>query len=279
MRRILLVLALGFCVLLPGVVSAGGGDGEVVVRVSAAASLSDVLKEVNGRFREAAGVKVEMITGGSNVLARQIEGGMPADVFLSADAARMDVLAAKGLILEETRREVLGNALVLVVPADSGLRIVSLSDLAADGVQRIVTGDPRAVPAGVYAKEILAKAGIWERVRPKIVATDSVRAALAAVESGNLDAGIVYRTDARISRKVKVAYEIPLPEGVRIVYPAAVLREAVRPDLARRYLEFLQGAGAETVFRRYGFVVPAKADAGRAEQGDPDPERSAGGDE
>lgn len=228
---------------------------DTVLKVSAAASLADALKEINTAFTKESGIKVELNLGASSMLARQIEEGAPADVFISADLAKMDGLVAKGLIQTETRENQLSNSLVIVVPADSTLPIHSVKDLTGKSIARITTGDPKAVPVGIYAKAYLEKAGLWQELEPKLVAAENVRAALAAVESGNIDAGIVYKTDAATSKKVKVACEIPAMEGQPIVYPMAALKNAAQPKAAKQYLEFLDLPASKVVFEKFGFIV------------------------
>jgi molybdate transport system substrate-binding protein len=228
---------------------------EPPLRVSAAASLSDALREIGAEFAKASGTQVHLNLGASSTLARQIEEGAPADVFFSADQAKMDALAAKGLIIAETREDQLSNSLLVVVPADSRLKLASVKDLTTSRVSKIATGDPKAVPAGVYARSYFEKAGLWGDLQRKMVATESVRAALAAVESGNVDAGIVYKTDAAISSSVKVALEIPPLEGLKIVYPMAVLKGSAQPRQAQKYLEFLDSPTAKAIFEKYGFIV------------------------
>lgn len=236
---------------------------EPVLRVAAASSLADALKEIDAAFTKEAGANVELNLGASSMLARQIESGAPADVFFSADLAKLEALQAKGLIDTSTKEEQLSNTLVVVVPADSSLKISSLEDLAGPAVSKIATGDPKAVPVGVYAKEHLEKLKLWEKVGSKIIAAENVRAALAAVESGNVEAGIVYKTDAAISRKVKVVHEVPAAQGPKITYPMAALKSSAQPALAKRYLDFLDTAASKAVFEKFGFIVLPEADAGR----------------
>jgi molybdate transport system substrate-binding protein len=228
---------------------------EPALRVSAAASLADVLKELNAAFSKQSGAAVNLNLGASSMLARQIEEGAPADVFFSADSAKMDDLAAKGLIVRQTREDQLSNSLVVVVPDDSPLKLSSIHDLASDRVSRIATGDPKAVPVGVYARTYFEKAGIWKDLQKKLVPTENVRGALAAVESGNVAAGIVYKTDAAISKKVKVALEIPVMDDLKITYPMVVLKEAKQPQQAAKYLDFLDTPASKAVFEKYGFIV------------------------
>jgi molybdate transport system substrate-binding protein len=225
------------------------------IYVSAAASLTDVLKEIAIPYEKQSGDNLVFNFAASSVLARQIEEGAPADLIFSADEAKLDALQKAGLLLPETRKSVLSNTLVIVVPNDSTINFSSAKDLAGPGITKIAVGEPSSVPAGIYAKEYLDKLGIWQKVTDKIVPVESVRAALAAVESGNVDAGIVYKTDALISQKVKVAYEIPVSEGPAISYPLAVLKDAKSPDAAKKLAAYLESAPAEAVFEKYGFLV------------------------
>jgi molybdate transport system substrate-binding protein len=223
------------------------------VRVFAAASLTDGLKEVAARYEKKSGDKVVFNFGASNFLARQIEAGAPADVFFSADQARMDDLERKGLLSEGSRRNRLSNSLVIVIASDSVLKISNAQDLASANVKRIALADPAGVPAGIYAKRYLEKAGVWTLIQRKVVPLDNVRAALAAVEAGNADAAIVYRTDAAISKKTKVAFEVPREQTPEIVYPVALLMEARNASGARKFLDFLFSAEATETFRKFGF--------------------------
>lgn len=225
------------------------------IRVFAAASLTDAMKEIAGTFQKQSGERVVFNFGASSTLARQIEEGAPADLFFSADEAKMDALASKGLILNATRRNLLSNSLVIVVASANGARIQSPADLARASVKRVALGDPQAVPIGIYAREYLQKLKLWDAIKPKVVATENVRAALAAVEAGNADAGIVYKTDAAISKEVKVAFEVPIEEGPKISYPVAIVKGAKELSGARKFLVFLFSAEAGEVFRKYGFIV------------------------
>jgi molybdate transport system substrate-binding protein len=226
------------------------------VTVYAAASLTDALKEVAQGFEAQSGHKVFFSLGSSSDLARQIKAGAPADVFFSADEAQMNGLEAAGLVRAPDRVNVLSNRLVVVVPASSTARIGQATDLLT--VKHLALGDPQAVPAGVYARTWLESIGLWGKLKDQVVPTLNVRAALAAVESENADAGIVYRTDAAISKRVRIAFEVAPEQGPAIVYPLAPLlasRKAATPDLVR----YLVSAAARDVYARYGFIVlPAK---------------------
>jgi molybdate transport system substrate-binding protein len=225
------------------------------IHVFAAASLTDSLKEIAATYEKRTGDKVVFNFGGSSFLARQIEEGAPADIFFSADEAKMASLKTKGLILTETRKNRLSNLLVIVVAMERGAPIRHPKDLATDKVKRLALAEPRTVPAGIYAREYLLKQNLWRALETKVVPTENVRATLAAVESGNAEAGIVYKTDAAISSKVRVAYEVPREEGPAISYPMAVLKEARRVESAKRFLKYLDSDGAGRVFEKFGFIV------------------------
>jgi molybdate transport system substrate-binding protein len=226
------------------------------INVYAAVSLTDALRAIQMKFEAITTDKLVFNLDGSNVLALQISKGAPADVFLSADEAQMDKLQKEGLIDPTTRHDVIFNRLVVVVGAKSPLQLAALADLAQPEVTHLALADPRSVPAGVYAKHYLEDAKVWEQVEPRVVPTQNVRAALAAVESGNADAGIVYQTDAMISQKVKIAFALPDSPKVKIAYPAAALVHAPNPDGAKKFVLYLQNnADARAIFAKYGFIV------------------------
>ena len=226
--------------------------------VFAAASLTESLQEIAAAYEKQSGDKIVFNFAASGTLARQIEEGAPADIFFSADEAKADALEKKGLLVKETRKSLLGNSLVIVTPPDSAA-IQSPADLTNAAVKRVALGDPRIVPAGTYAKAYLEKSGLWAGVEPKVVPCENVRAVLAAVESGNVDAGVVYKTDAAISKKVKVAFEVPAADGPKISYPAALVANAPHPDAAKKFLGCLTGSEADAVFARHGFIVLSTA--------------------
>jgi molybdate transport system substrate-binding protein len=225
------------------------------ITVFAAVSLTDSLKEIAAHYEKRTGENVVFNFGASSTMARQIEEGAPADVFFSADEAKMDALQKRGFILPGTRKDRLSNSLVIVVPTDSSLNIASATNLADAIVRRVALADPQAVPAGIYSKEYLVKLHLWKAIEPKVVPTENVRAALAAVESGNVEAGMVYKTDAAISHKVKVACEIPLHDGPKITYPMAVISESKHVAEAKAFVKYLEGDDAAQLFEKYGFIV------------------------
>jgi molybdate transport system substrate-binding protein len=159
------------------------------------------------------------------------------------------------LIDPDTREDRLGNRLVVIVPLDSDLKINSAHDLTGTGVTKLALGDPKAVPAGVYAKAWLTKFQVWDAIEPKVVPTENVRGALAAVASGNVDAGVVYKTDAAISKKVRIAYEVPRGDGPDIRYPMAMVKASAQPEAAKKFLEYLDSDEAAGIFKKFGFVV------------------------
>ena len=223
------------------------------VTVFAAASLTDSLKEIAAAYEKESGDKLVFNFGASSILARQIEEGAPADIFFSADELKMDALEKKGLLLGGTRRKLLGNALVIVIASDSRFSLSSAEDLRK--TKRFALAEPKTVPAGIYAKEFLTKKGLWAELELKAVPTDNVRAALAAVESGNVDAGIVYKTDAAVSKKVKVAFEVSAKDAPDISYPMAVLKESKALEAAKRFAQHLASDKAARTFSSFGFVV------------------------
>jgi molybdate transport system substrate-binding protein len=238
---------------LPGLAAlARRASGAEEVVVFAAASLEDALTEIGAGFERATGNRVLFSFGASSTLARQIRAGAPAQVFVSADQAQMDELERAGLVRPADRVDLLSNRLAVIVPAASTRTLRRAADLAGAG--RIALADPLVVPAGVYARQWLEKLGLWETLRARVIPTLDVRAALAAVVSQAADAGVVYRTDAAISARVRVAFEVPEQEGPRIVYPAALLARSAGAA-ARAFLIGLRSAAARAVCERLGFVV------------------------
>jgi molybdate transport system substrate-binding protein len=225
------------------------------INVFAAASLTDSLKEIAVTYQQQTGDKVIYNFGASSFLARQIEEGAPADIFFSADEAKMDGLEKKGLILKDTRKSRLSNSLVIVVASDDGAAIDTPKDLVTDKVKRLALAEPRTVPAGIYAKQYLQKQNLWQTVEARVIPTENVRAALAAVEAGDVEAGIVYKTDAAMSKKVRIAYEVPASDTPAISYPMAVVKDSKELDAARRFLKHLGSDETGRVFEKFGFIV------------------------
>jgi molybdate transport system substrate-binding protein len=253
-RRILVLLAL----LLATFGAAHSQDKTITV--FAAASLKNALDDVNATFTKQTGIKVVTSYDASSALMRQIEGGAPADVFVSADLKWMDYGVEKKVINESTRLNLLGNVLVLIAAKDSKIDHVDikpgfdLAKLAGDG--RIATGDVNAVPVGLYAKTALENLGVWASVEPKMATTVNVRAALAYVARGEAPLGIVYATDAKIEPGVKVVGVFPDNSHDPIIYPVAATVNA-KPETTQ-YLAFLRSSAAKSTFEGYGFSVLAK---------------------
>jgi molybdate transport system substrate-binding protein len=258
--RLIALLAL----LIAGTTAPQPAVAETNITVFAAASLKNALDDANAAFTKASGVKVVTSYAASSALAKQIEQGAPADVFISADLKWMDYLAGKKLIKPQSRVDLLGNRLVLIAPADSKLGTVKIENgfdiakLAADG--RIAVADTKAVPAGLYAKAALEKLGAWAAAEPKLAQAENVRATLAFVARGETPIGIVYETDARIEPKVKIVGMFPDGSYPPVTYPVAETTSSKDANVGK-YLSFLRTQAAKTIFDKYGFsfLVPPKA--------------------
>ncbi|HLO77293.1 MAG TPA: molybdate ABC transporter substrate-binding protein [Magnetospirillum sp.] len=228
------------------------------VTVFAAASLTNALNDIGEMFTAKTGHVIKPSYAASSALARQVEQGAPANVFASADLKWMDYLAQAKLIVPDSRFNLLGNTLVLVAPTESKLDRMDLdakTDIAAlAGPGRIATGNPDSVPVGLYFRQAMERAGQWKAVEPKIAGTDSVRAALALVERGEVPLGVVYATDAAVSKKVKVVGTFPAAMHDPIVYPFALVAGKETPA-ARTFLDFIRTDAAKGVFVKYGFKV------------------------
>ncbi len=230
------------------------GSRKTVLIVSAAASLTDAIEEIEAGYgHDHPGVELRNNFGSSGTLAGQIEEGAPVDVFLSAASKPMDELEARGLIVAGTRRNLLRNSLVLIVPRGSKLN--SFKQLEDGSVRTIALGDPASVPAGQYGRQTLVALHLMDSVQRKLVLAKDVRQVLAYVETGNADAGLVYATDAATSSNVRVATTAPEDSHDPIVYPAAVVASGHHEAAAREFVEYLQSAAAKAVFEKRGFTI------------------------
>jgi molybdate transport system substrate-binding protein len=228
---------------------------QVELYVAAAASLKDAMTELQTDYRHRhPKVKLYLNLASSGALQTQIEQGSPADLFVSAAQKQMDALEKEALIKKETRLDLLENQLVLVVPKGSKLAVRSFSDLTADMVKKVGIGAPDSVPAGQYAWEVFQSLKITAKLQGKLVLGTNVRAVLSYVETGNVDAGVVYRTDAAISDQVKIVAVAPKGSHRPIIYPAAVLANARQPQAALEFLQYLTSGSAEKIFAKYGFL-------------------------
>jgi molybdate transport system substrate-binding protein len=229
-----------------------GRAQEPPLKVSVAVSARDAVRAVADRFQAEQGTAVEVESGASSTLARQIENGSGADLFLSADEPWADYLAERKLAAE--RRDLLGNRLVVVVPANEQISVHRLADLASPAVKRLALAG-REVPAGRYAREALGNAGIWDCIQDRVVNGANVRITLAYVARGEAEAGLVYRTDAASTADVKTALVVKEDLHQPVRYPLVLLkREPIRPA-ARAFYQYLQAGAAAAEFRRAGFDV------------------------
>ena len=252
MKNLVLALAL---VLLGQPATAAPPDTAPIV-VFAAASLTDAMQQVADGYSKSSGTAIKISFAASSALAHQIESGAPADVFVSADQDWMDYLQAHGLIQVDSRRDLLGNRLALIAPADSKLSIKIAPKFplaAALGDGHWVTGDPDSVPVGRYAKAALQHLGVWDALVPGLVRADNVRGALTLVARGEVKFGIVYETDAMVEPKVRIVDVFSADSHPPIVYPMALTKGAGAPAVA--FVRYLDGADAAAVFRKFGFAV------------------------
>ena len=226
------------------------------VYVAAAASMTDAIKEIGAEYEKAhPDVKLVYSFGSSGALQTQIEQGAPADVFISAAQKQMNALDEKGLIDKDTRKDLLENKVVLIVPKDSDLKLDSFADAAGDKVSKIALGEPKAVPVGMYSEEIFKNLGVLDAVKAKAVYGSDVRQVLGWVETGEVDCGVVYATDAAISDRVKVLTEAPADSHKPIIYPAVMVASSKNPEIAKDFLAYLSGDQAKAILTKYGFDV------------------------
>jgi molybdate transport system substrate-binding protein len=247
-------IALAFTLFLGGALPPAAAGQKTLV-VFAAASMKNALDEIDAAYTARSGVRISASYAASSTLAKQIEQGAPADVFVSADSDWMDYAIDKGAINKSTRVNLLGNTIVLIAPSDSGIDNITigpgfdLAKLAGDG--KIATGDVKAVPVGKYARAALQKLGAWQAAEPKFAMAESVRAALTLVARGEAALGIVYSTDAKVERSVKIVGTFPAETHPPIIYPVAATTNA-NPETAN-YLAFLRSAPAKSIVEKYGF--------------------------
>ncbi|APM40332.1 molybdate ABC transporter substrate-binding protein [Clostridium kluyveri] len=232
-----------------------GTSTKITLTVSAAASLKDSMNEIKELYvKENANAAITYNFGASGTLQKQIEQGAPADIFMSAATKQMDELKNKNLMVNDTIKNLLQNDVVLVVPKDS-TKVKSFEDLTSDTVQKIALGEPKSVPAGQYAEEVLTNLNILDKVKPKAVYGKDVKEVLTWVETGNADAGIVYKTDALVSDKVTIAATAPENSHKAVVYPVGVVKDSKNAEAAKSFLKFLSGDKAKAVFEKYGFKM------------------------
>ena len=230
-------------------------EAEVELHVSAAASLTDVLDELIEAYKdEAPNVTIVPTYDSSGTLQTQIEEGAPADLFLSAAQKQMDTLEEEGLVDSDTRKDLLVNKVVLITPKDSESDIASFEDAATDKVTMIAIGND-TVPVGQYTQEIYTNLGLWDEITAKANLGENVRAVLSWVESGDVDCGVVYATDAATTDNVNIVCEAPADSHQPVVYPASVLKESENPGEAAEFLDFLSSDTAVQAFEKAGFTM------------------------
>jgi len=229
-------------------------NGPVTITVSAAASLQDVLDAITPQFARAyPNITVDYNFASSGALQRQIEQGAPADVFLSAASNQMDELLEKELILSDSRRNLVANRLVLIAPATSNLTMTDVAQLKTVSVSHVAVGEFRSVPAGYYARQVFQTLDLLDAFQSKFVFGNNVRSVLAAVESGNVDLGVVYASDAVLSNQVKVLATVPEDLHQPIVYPVSVVKTSPHSETAQVFIDFLTTDLAQAMFEEFGF--------------------------
>ncbi len=238
---------------------ADNGTAAEEVTILAAASLTDVCTELSGIYAEShPDVKLTFSFGSSGALQTQIEEGAPADIFFSASTKQMDALNEQGLMDNDSIEKLLENKIVLIVPADSDKGISSFDDAVTDKVSMIGLGEPESVPAGQYAEEIFTSLGTLEQVKAKANYGTDVRTVLSWVETGDVDCGVVYATDAYSSDKVKIVAEAPEGSCKKVIYPAGIVSSSAHKEAAKEFMDFLGSDAGMEVFEKYGFSPAAK---------------------
>jgi molybdate transport system substrate-binding protein len=232
-------------------------DDAPKVTIFAAASTTNAVTDITATFKKQTGIEALPSFGSSSTLAKQIEQGAPASIFISADEDWMNFLAKKNLVDTESRRDLLGNRLVIIAPVSS--KLTKIDDVKSEiigalGAGKITTGDPDHVPVGKYTKAAMQKLGIWNDLEPKMARAGDVRGALALVERGEAELGVVYSTDAAIGKNVKIVGTFPLDSYPAVVYPVALIK-GNETQIARKFFEFLKSSEAKDIFEKYGFSV------------------------
>jgi len=231
-------------------------EEKVELTIAAAASLTDVTAEIADAYKAVEpNAELTFTYGSSGNLQTQIEQGALVDIFMSAAQKQMNALEEEGLLAEGTRSDLLENKVVLIIPAESTLDITNFFDLATDTVSMVALCDPASSPAGEYAEEVLTSLGILDTVKEKANYGSDVRQVLTWVESGNVDCGVVFLTDAATSDKVKVVCEAPEGSVKKIIYPVAVLEQSASKDAAMRFIAFMEIPDTAAIFEKYGFKM------------------------
>lgn len=259
---IALISLLLFSLAVAGCTSSENGDktqenaSQKEVYIVAAASMTDAVKEIGANYeKQHPDVKLMYNFGSSGALQSQIEQGAPADVFISAAQKQMNALEEENLIDKATRKDLLENKVVLIVPKDSTLVLDDFAAAATDKVSKIALGEPKSVPVGQYSEEIFTNLNVWADIKAKAVYASDVRQVLSWVETDEVDCGVVYATDAAISDKVKVLLEAPAGTHKPVVYPAAMVSSSKNPEIAKDFLAYLSQDEQKAILAKYGFDV------------------------
>lgn len=251
-------IGLSLSALIAACSAAANNEGEpqsVTLTISVAASLQNAMKAIAQLYKnQVPNKKIIYNFGSSGSLQQQIEQGAPVDVFISAAPQQINALEAKNLLLAGTRQDLLANQILAIAPKEA-TSISDWKDLATDRVSKIAIGNPDSVPAGKYAKEVLEALNLYDRVKPKLVFAKDVRQVLAYVETGNVDAGLVYTTDAKLSEGVKAIATAGKEHHSPIVYPVAVVKDSKQPEAAKAFVQFLSSPEAKAAFEQYGFKI------------------------
>ncbi len=255
-RRRILVYAVVFCLMAsvsPGSGTSSQNGGEILV--SAAISLKDAFEEIGSIYKKQTGIQVRFNLGASGLLQKQIEAGAPVDIFASAGEKQMDDLQSKGMILQETRRNLASNTLVLIVPNYARIRLHAFADLANSGLEWLAIGNPKTVPAGQYAQETLRSLGLWDKLQPHVVLAENVRQVLDYVARREAQAGIVYNSDVLNARgKVSIAASAPEGSHSPILYPIAVIKGTRSRGHAQRFLDLALSKTGQDILEKHGFL-------------------------
>jgi len=255
-----MVKKLLYCIILSIFLIATGcsnndKENQIEITISAAASLRDALAEIQEKFERDQGIKLLFNFGSSGALQKQIEQGAPVDYFISASVDKFQALVEQGLMVDNATQPLLGNELVLITPVDSSFHSLSFIDLIDDNVTSISIGIPQSVPAGFYSKEVLENIGIWSNVQSKIIQSKDVRQVLSYVETGNVDAGIVYYSDAITSNKIKIVDTADSNLHSPILYKMGVVKTTKFTKETQTFATFLTSPYAKEVFKKYGFKM------------------------
>jgi molybdate transport system substrate-binding protein len=254
MRTRTLIVAVAMLVAVFAYPFAGHAADKTEITVSAAISLKNAFQEIGRLYEKKNGSKILFNFGASGDLMRQIDGGAPVDVFASAAKKDMDDAEKKGLIIPETRRNFAVNSIVLIVPAKGGLKIASFQDLKKAAVGRIAVGNPNTVPAGRYAKEVFGHYALWNDLKDKLVFTENVRQALDYVSRGEVEAGVVYSTDAAIkARDVRIAVKASKESHSPVVYPIAIVKGTGKQAAAMEFVSIVTSKQGKKILEKYGF--------------------------